>query len=81
MAVSLRWKLPPDFAPAAGRGLLDWLQLEVQHPTLDFYAQLVQTVVIPNFILFAWLIFLSELLVGLALLTGTPPGRQPRWGC
>jgi thiosulfate dehydrogenase [quinone] large subunit len=44
--------------------------LEVQHPTFDFYARLVQTVVIPNFTLFAWLIFLSELLVGLALLTG-----------
>ena len=67
---SLRWKLPPDFAPATGRGLLDWLQLEVQHPTFDFYARFVQTVVIPNFTLFAWLIFLSELLVGLALLTG-----------
>ena len=67
---SLRWKLPPYFAPAAGRGLLDWLQLEVQHPAFDFYARFVQTVVIPNFTLFAWLIFLSELLVGLALLTG-----------
>ena len=68
---SLRWKLPPNFAPAAGRGLLDWLQLEVQHPTFDFYARFVQSVVIPNFTLFAWFIFLGELLVGLALLTGT----------
>jgi thiosulfate dehydrogenase (quinone) large subunit len=68
---SLRWKLPPDFTPAAGRGLLDWLQLEVQYPAFDFYARFVQTVVIPNFTLFAWLIFLSELLVGLALLIGT----------
>jgi uncharacterized membrane protein YphA (DoxX/SURF4 family) len=68
---SLRWKLPPNFAPETGRGLLDWLQLEVQHPTFDFYARFVQSVVIPNFTLFAWLIFLGELLVGLALLTGT----------
>jgi thiosulfate dehydrogenase [quinone] large subunit len=68
---SLRWKLPPDFAPAAGRGLMDWLQLEVQHPAFAFYADFVDSVVIPNFTFFAWIIFLSELLVGLSLLTGT----------
>ena len=68
---SLRWKLPPDFAPAAGRGLMDWLQLEVQHPAFGFYADFVGSIIIPNFTLFAWLIFLSELLVGLSLLTGT----------
>ncbi len=68
---SLRWKLPPDFAPAAGRGLLDWLQLEVQYPAFAFYAGFVEAVVIPNFTTFAWIIFLAELLVGLSLLTGT----------
>lgn len=67
---SLRWKLPPDFAPASGRGLLDWLLLEVEHPLLGFYANFVEGVVIPNFTFFAWIIFLSELLVGLSLLTG-----------
>lgn len=68
---SLRWKLPPDFAPAAGRGLMDWLQLEAQHPAFAFYGEFVSTVVIPNFAIFAWIIFLSELTVGLSLLTGT----------
>ena len=68
---SLRWKLPPNFAPDSGRGLLDWMQLMVQHPSFDFYAGFVQSVVIPNFTLFAWIIFLGELLVGLGLLTGT----------
>lgn len=68
---SLRWKLPPDFVPASGRGLMDWLLLEVQHPTFSFYANFVETIVIPNFLLFAWLIFLAELLTGLSLLTGT----------
>jgi thiosulfate dehydrogenase (quinone) large subunit len=68
---SLRWKLPPDFAPDQGRGLMDWLQLAVQHPASQQYAELVRTVVIPNFTVFAWLVFLAELFVGLALLTGT----------
>ncbi|MEM8861118.1 MAG: hypothetical protein AAGD96_22570, partial [Chloroflexota bacterium] len=68
---SLRWKLPPDFMPASGKGLMDWLLLEVQHPAFGFYAEFVQNIVIPNFLLFAWLIFLGELFVGLSLLTGT----------
>ncbi len=68
--LSLRWKLPPDFAPASGRGLMDWLNLEIQYPAFDFYAEVVRTLILPNFTLFAWLVFLSELLVGLSLLTG-----------
>lgn len=68
---ALRWKLPPDFMPNSGRGLMDWLLLEVQHPAFSFYANFVQNIIIPNFVLFAWLIFLTELLVGLSLLTGS----------
>lgn len=68
---SLRWKLPPDFAPNNGLGLMDWLLLEVQHPAFGFYADFVKGVVMPHFTFFAWVIFLSELLVGLSLLTGT----------
>lgn len=67
---SLRWKLPPTFTPAEGRGLMDWLELEVAHPTLGLYADFVAGVVIPNFILFAWLTFLIELAIGLSLLLG-----------
>jgi uncharacterized membrane protein YphA (DoxX/SURF4 family) len=68
---SLRWKLPPDFVAASGRGLMDWLQLEVENPAFAFYGDFVATMVIPNFTFFAWAIFLLELLVGLSLLTGT----------
>lgn len=67
---SLRWKLPPDFMPAEGRGLMDWLQLEVAHAAFPLYGSLVEQIVLPNFTLFAWMIFLAELLVGLSLLTG-----------
>jgi thiosulfate dehydrogenase [quinone] large subunit len=68
---SLRWKLPPGFTPAAGhRSLMEWLQLEVAHPTIGLYADFVAGVVIPNFSLFAWLTFLVELAVGLSLAFG-----------
>ena len=68
--ISVRWKLPPAFAPSAGRGLQDWLLLEVQHPFLPAYGAFVEHVVLPNFVVFAWFIFLSELITGLSLLTG-----------
>jgi uncharacterized membrane protein YphA (DoxX/SURF4 family) len=68
---SLRWKLPPEFVPESGRGLMDWLNLEVEHAAFGFYGDFVEAVVLPNFTVFAWLVFLSELTVGLLLLTGT----------
>lgn len=68
---SLRWKLPPDFAPSSGPGLMDWLMLEAQYPAFERYGRFVDSVVIPNFTPFAWIIFLAELLVGLSLLSGT----------
>ena len=67
---SLRWKLPPAFTPAEGRSLMDWLELEVAHPTLSLYADFVANVVIPNFLFFAWLTFLVELTIGLSLSLG-----------
>jgi uncharacterized membrane protein YphA (DoxX/SURF4 family) len=74
---SLRWKVPPAFAAGPGqRSLMEWLQLEVAHPTLGLYADFVAGLVIPNFLLFAWLIFLTELVIGLSLTLGL----FSRWG-
>lgn len=68
---SLRWKLPPDFEPSDGTtGLRTWLVLEVEHAAFGFYGDLIDSVVLPNFTLFAWFVFLAELGVGLALLVG-----------
>ena len=69
--VSLRWKLPPDFEPSEGTtGLREWLELAVENPGFGFYGDLVDSVILPNFTAFAWLVFLAELVVGLALLLG-----------
>ena len=68
---SLRWKLPPDFRPDSGRGLREWLDLEVEHAAFELYGDLISSFVIPNFTVLAWLLFLTELSVGLSLLTGT----------
>lgn len=68
---SLRWKLPPSFDGGSERGLREWLELEVEFAAFGFYGDLIDSVVLPNFTLFAWLVFLVELIVGLSLLTGT----------
>jgi thiosulfate dehydrogenase [quinone] large subunit len=68
--ISLRWKLPPSFMPAEGRGLMDWMELQVAHPTLGLYADFVANIVIPNFLLFAWLTLIIELTIGLSLTFG-----------
>lgn len=67
---SLRWKLPPSFDGGSEPGLRHWLELEVEHPAFGFYGQLIESVVLPNFTLFAWLVFLAELAAGLSLLLG-----------
>ena len=68
---ALRWKLPPAFAALEGqRSLMEWMQLQVAHPTVGLYADFVANVVLPNFTFFAWLTFLVELAVGLSLTLG-----------
>jgi len=68
---ALVWKLPPSFIPPEGlRSLREWMQLEVQHPVLPLYGQFVQSIVLPNFTLFAWATFIVELLTGLGLFFG-----------
>lgn len=67
---TLRWKLPPDFAGGSERGLREWLEVEVEHAAFGFYGNLIESVVLPNFTFFAWLVFVSELLVGVSLVLG-----------
>jgi thiosulfate dehydrogenase [quinone] large subunit len=68
---ALIWKLPPSFIPLEGlRSLKEWMELEVQYPVVPLYGQFVQSIVLPNFTLFAWATFSVELLIGLGLLLG-----------
>ena len=69
--ISLRWKLPPNFEGSGDtRGLEDWLNEIVANPAFGFYGDFVDSVVLPNITLFGWLLFLTELFVGAALLFG-----------
>lgn len=64
------WKLPPDFGLSQPRGLMFAFQQGIQYPTLELYKMFLQTIVVPNFHLFGWLLFVAEAVIGLSLLLG-----------
>jgi thiosulfate dehydrogenase (quinone) large subunit len=64
------WKLPPEFGIHDARGLMFSFQSSIDHPTLGVYRTFLQSVVVPNFYLFGWLVFASETMIGLSLTLG-----------
>src|SRR6266542_4322729 len=64
------WKLPPDFGLHQPRGLMFAFQQGIQYPTLGIYKTFLQDVVVPNFYLFGWLVFIGEVTIGTSLTLG-----------
>jgi uncharacterized membrane protein YphA (DoxX/SURF4 family) len=56
---NVSWKRPPDFGQDSGSGLYGFTQLAVEH------------VVLPNFLIFGWMVLVVETLLAVLLLTGT----------
>ena len=67
---NLLWKLPPDFGRDAAEGLLYNFRRAEEHAVLPFLRSFVHDVVIPNYTLFGWLVFLVELTAGILLTLG-----------
>jgi uncharacterized membrane protein YphA (DoxX/SURF4 family) len=67
------WKLPPHYTDQPGvpyTGLIYWMGEMVHHAAIPLQARLVEQVVLPNFQLFALLVFLTEAAVGGSLILG-----------
>lgn len=64
------WKVPPDFGLARGDGLYYWTQQMAQYSFLAPHKFFVTSVVLPHFLLFAWLTLLTELFIGISHLLG-----------
>jgi uncharacterized membrane protein YphA (DoxX/SURF4 family) len=64
------WKLPPDFGLYQPRGLMFAFQQSIQYPTLGIYQVFLRDIVVPNFHLFGWLLFIGEVVIGSLLLLG-----------
>lgn len=64
------WKTPPDFGRNAGGGLYKFTSFAVEHEVFAPYAFVVRELVLPNFIVFGWLVLIVEALLGAFLLLG-----------
>ncbi len=64
------WKVPPDFGMTRGDGLYYWTQQMARYSSLAPHKLFVTSVVLPHFLLFAWLTLLTELFIGVSHLLG-----------
>lgn len=65
------WKVPPRFGDeSTPTGLRRWTEFAVTHEVFPPYAWLVDTVVLPNFVVFGWAVLVVEMSLGAFLLIG-----------
>ncbi len=64
------WKTPPDFGMSTESGLYKFTTYAVEHEVFAPYAFVVRELVLPNFILFGWMVLLVEATLGAFLLIG-----------
>lgn len=62
------WVLGPEGRPYGW--LYGYIGKEIHHPTFGFYTAFLQTVVLPNFTLFGFVTFITEIAIGLSLVLG-----------
>ncbi|WP_020389226.1 DoxX family protein [Kribbella catacumbae] len=69
---NVSWKRPPEFGNKSdpAEGLYQWTLFGVQNQVFAPWAWFVEHVVLPNFVLFAWMTFLVEACLGAFLLVG-----------
>jgi uncharacterized membrane protein YphA (DoxX/SURF4 family) len=67
------WKLPPTYTdlPDGSGGLRYWVSKMVDGAALSLQSDFVQYLVQPNFLLFAPIIYATEVFIGVSLITGT----------
>ncbi|MBI2563208.1 MAG: TQO small subunit DoxD [candidate division NC10 bacterium] len=64
------WKVPPDFGMLSNGGLFSWTQQMAKYSFLPPHRFFVSSVVLPYFLVFAWLTLLTELFIGFSHLLG-----------
>lgn len=67
---NLSWKVPPHFGADDGSGLYYFTKLGVDHPVVAPFTSIIENVVLPNFGLFAWSVFVIEICLAVFLLLG-----------
>jgi thiosulfate dehydrogenase (quinone) large subunit len=59
------WKFPPSFGV-----LRRWVERPLEFPVFEPYNRVVETVILPNFTLFGWLVFFTEAMLAAFLIVG-----------
>lgn len=67
---NLSWKNPPDFGQTDKGGLYGFTSAAVTHPLLGVWSSMIEHVVLPNFLVFAWFTFILEGCLALFLALG-----------
>lgn len=67
---NLEWKRPPDFGQNNESGLYEFTSLAVEYPVFQPWSDLVESVILPNFTLFAWISVITEWALAICLLLG-----------
>lgn len=62
------WVLDPEGRPYGW--LYGYIWKEINHPTFGFYTAFLQAVVLPNFTLFGFVTFITEIAIGISLVLG-----------
>jgi uncharacterized membrane protein YphA (DoxX/SURF4 family) len=67
------WKLPPTYTdlPDGSGGLRYWVSKMVDGAAFSLQSDFVQYIVQPNFLLFAPIVYATEVFIGVSLITGT----------
>jgi hypothetical protein len=67
------WKLPPTYTdrPDGAGGLRYWVERMVDGAAFQLHSDFVQYVVQPHFLLFAPIVYATEVFIGISLMTGT----------
>src|SRR4029077_5663490 len=66
------WKLPPTYTdlPDGSGGLRYWVGKMIDGAAFQIHSDFVQHIVLPNFLLFAPVVYMTEVFIGVSLLLG-----------
>ena len=67
---NLSWKVPPNFGADDNSGLYYFTSLAVEYPLLAPYSAVIENVVLPNFAVFGWGVYIVEICLAVFLLLG-----------
>ncbi len=67
---NLSWKNPPDFGKNDNAGLYGFTTQAVAHPVVGWWSSMIENVVLPNFLVFAWFTFVMETALAVFLALG-----------